>query len=183
MRRLATADRIRALLARLGREARTPVTVYLTGGSTAVLLGWRESTIDVDLKLVPDSSEILRSVPALKEELQINVELASPDLFIPVPKGWEERSLWEATEGRLTVRHFDLVAQAVAKLERGHARDLEDVQAMLHLGLVTAEALTRFLADVEDELYRFPAVDPASLRRAVEAAAGPPRPGTPAPTA
>ncbi len=53
---------------------------------------------------------------------------------------------------------------------------------MLDLSLVTAEALTRFLADIEDELYRFPAVDPASLRRAVEAAAGRPRPGTTAPT-
>lgn len=173
MRRLVTAERIRSFLARLGREAAAPVTAYLTGGSTAVLLGWRDSTIDIDLKLVPDSSALLRAVPGLKEELEINVELASPDLFIPVPARWEERSPWEATEGRLTVRHFDLTAQAVAKIERGHARDLEDVQAMLDRRLVTREALLTFLADIEAELYRFPAVDPRSLRRAVEAVAHP----------
>lgn len=76
MRRLATAARIRAFLARLGREAREPVTAYLVGGSTAVLIGWRDSS----------------------------------------------------------------------------------------------EGLSSFFADIEGDLYRFPAVDPASLRRAVEAA-------------
>jgi len=80
------------------------------------------------------------------------------------------RSPWEATEGKLTVRHFDLTAQAVAKLERGHGRDLDDVQAMLDRGLVEREALLTFLEAISDELYRFPAIDPPS-RRAVEAVA------------
>ena len=66
MRQLATADRIRLFLARLGREARKPVTAYLTGGSTAVLMGWRESTIDIDIKFVPDSGDLLRLVPAVE---------------------------------------------------------------------------------------------------------------------
>ncbi len=170
MRRLATAERIRTFLSRLGAAAREPTTAYLTGGSTAVLLGWRDSTIDIDLKLVPDSGSLLRAVPRLKDELEINVELASPDLFIPVPPGWEDRSPWEATEGMLSVRHFDLTAQAVAKLERGHARDLGDVRAMLERDLVGREGLLAYLSAIEDELYRFPAIDPPSFRRAVEAA-------------
>lgn len=178
MRRLATAERIRAFLARLGREARRPTVAYLTGGSTAVLLGWRESTIDIDLKLVPDT-DLLRAVPRLKEELEINVELASPDLFIPVPPGWEERSPWHATEGQMTVRHFDLTAQAMAKLERGHAHDLDDVQAMLDRGLVTRDGLSSYFAQIEADLYKFPAVDPPSLERAVEAATRPPASGPP----
>ena len=136
-----------------------------------MLLGWRDSTIDIDLKLVPDTGSLLRAVPALKEELQINVELASPDLFIPVPPRWEDRSPFEATEGMLTVRHFDLTAQAVAKLERGHARDLDDVKAMLDRGLVDREGLLAFLDAIEDDLYRFPAIDPPSFRRAVESVA------------
>jgi hypothetical protein len=171
VRRLATADRTRAFLSRLAGAARQPVTAYLTGGSTAVLLGWRDTTIDIDLKLVPDSDTLLRAIPALKEELEINVELASPDLFIPVPPGWEDRSPWEATEGMLTVRHFDLTAQAMAKLERGHARDLDDVRAMLDRDLVSREGLLAFLDAVDDELYRFPAIDPALFRRAVEVVA------------
>jgi len=171
VRRLATAERIRAFLSRLGRAAREPTTAYLTGGSTAVLLGWRDSTIDIDLKLVPDSTTLLRAVPGLKEELEINVELASPDLFIPVPPGWEDRSPWEATEGMLAIRHFDLTAQAVAKIERGHTHDLDDVRAMLDRGLVGRDGLLAYLDAIEGELYRFPAIDPPSFRRAVEAVA------------
>lgn len=73
MRRLATAERIRALFRRWGSQTRQPATIYLTGGATAVLHGWRESTIDVDIKLVPDRDEILRLLPALKEELELNI--------------------------------------------------------------------------------------------------------------
>jgi hypothetical protein len=66
--------------------------IYLVGGATAVLLGWRETTIDIDLKLVPEVNEILKALPEIKEALEINVELASPDDFIPAVPGWEERS-------------------------------------------------------------------------------------------
>ena len=57
--------------------------MYLTDGASAVLLDWRESTVDIDLKFIPDSDDILRPLPALKEQLDINVELASPGDFIP----------------------------------------------------------------------------------------------------
>ena len=61
--------------------------VYLTGGACAVLQGWRDSTLDVDLKLVPDSDALLQAIPRLKESLEINVELAAPDQFIPEVPG------------------------------------------------------------------------------------------------
>ncbi|CAN5115768.1 hypothetical protein BH18ACT4_BH18ACT4_08270 [soil metagenome] len=166
MRGLATAERIRAFLRRLGTATSEPTTLYVTGGATAVLLGWRDSTIDLDIKVVPDDV-VLRAIPALKEQLMLNVELASPDLFLPVRPGWEDRSPWETSEGPLTVRHFDLVAQALGKIERGHHRDLVDVAELFGRGLVTAIDVQRELDFVEAELYRFPAVDPASLRQAV----------------
>jgi len=100
---------------RLGDAATTQTTIYLTGGATAVLFGWRETTIDVDLKLVPDQHELLREIPRLKEKLQLNVELATPSDFIPVPAGWEERSSFILREGRLSFHHFDLAVQALAK--------------------------------------------------------------------
>jgi hypothetical protein len=65
--------RIRALARELGRVARISVRVYLTGGSTAVLEGWRESTIDVDLRFEPEADELLRALPALKESLGVNI--------------------------------------------------------------------------------------------------------------
>src|SRR2546423_13783931 len=91
----------------LGAEAAEDGAVYFTGGVTAVLLGWRASTLDVDILLTPEQESVLRAVPRLKNELRVNVELASPRDFIPVPDGWEDRSVFAAREGRLSFYHFD----------------------------------------------------------------------------
>lgn len=172
MRELADADRIRAFMREFARHATIPGRVYFTGGATAVLLGWRLSTIDVDLKLDPDQDSLLRAIPSLKDALRLNVELAAPDDFIPVKDGWDDRSLFVAQEGALAFYHFDLVAQALAKIERGHDRDLTDVRTMLERGLVTPDALTEYFAAIEPQLYRYPAVDHKSLASAVRRVAG-----------
>ena len=153
----------------LARHATADVDVFLVGGTSAVLVGWRATTIDVDLVMRPESDELMRAIPSLKEQLQLNVELASPDLFIPVPLGWEQRSPVVTRVGRVTYRHFDFVAQALAKIERGHARDLADVHAMHAHGLITAADVRAQFAHMEPELFRFPAIDPPSFRSAVDA--------------
>jgi len=168
MRRLADEARIRRFMRELGRAARRPARVYLTGGATAVLSGWRASTIDVDLKLVPDDDALLRAIPDLKESLQVNVELASPVDFIPVQDGWEDRSRFIVQEGPLAFYHFDLTAQALSKIERGHAQDVEDVGAMIRRGLVQPSALRAAFEAIAPQFYRYPAVDPGSFRRALE---------------
>jgi len=169
MREVATADRIREFMRALGREAAQPGRVFLTGGATAVLSGWRETTIDVDIKLVPDQDAVLRAIPALKEALNLNVELAAPDDFIPVRPGWPDRSPFIAREGRLDFHHFELAAQALAKIERGHVQDLADVRQMIGRGVVTAAGLRDYFAAISPHLYRYPAIDPASFEKAVVA--------------
>lgn len=152
----------------LGAAARQDGRCYLVGGGTAVLIGWRKTTIDVDLLLDPEQDEVLRAIPALKDELQVNVELASPRDFIPLPVGWEDRSPSIGREGVLEFRHFDLVSQALAKLERGHRQDLDDVREMLARGLIDLDRLRAAFDEIEPQLYRFPAIDPADYRRRVE---------------
>jgi hypothetical protein len=156
----------------LGRAADEDGACFLTGGATAVLLGWRDATIDVDIRLAPDSDVLLRAIQRLKDELQVNVELASPADFIPVVPGWEERSPFAAREGRLTYYHFELVAQALAKLERAHAQDLDDVNAMLERGLIDPGSALEYFERIEPELYRFPAIDARGFRHRVEDALG-----------
>ena len=172
MRALADADRIRQFMRALGEEADADARIYMTGGATAVLHGWRSSTIDIDIKIVPDADAVFRAIPVLKERLQINVELAAPDDFIPVRQGWEDRSPFIVRERRLSFHHFDLYAQALAKIERGHAQDAEDVEALIQRGLIDRSALLAYFEAIEPRLYRYPAVDPATLRRAVETVSG-----------
>jgi hypothetical protein len=155
----------------LARAADRDLRIYLVGGTTAVLFGWRSSTIDVDLVMRPDDDAILRAIPAIKERLRVNVELASPLDFIPIPDGWEDRSPAVARIGRVAFHHFDLYAQALSKLERGHRQDVADVHEMLGRRLIDARQLLSYFERIEPELYRYPAIDPASFRRAVEAVA------------
>lgn len=167
MRELADATRIERFMYELGRAVDVEGHVYLTGGATAVLYGWRATTIDIDVKLIPDRDEILREIPRLKEELALNIELAAPSDFIPVPEGWEDRSPLIRKEGKLSFHHFDPVAQALSKVERGHDQDIHDVREMVANGLVDpAKVLSQF-ESIEPDLYRFPAIDPASFRKAV----------------
>ncbi len=151
----------------LGREADAPARVYFTGGATAVLFGWRDSTIDVDLEIVPELESVFRAIPGLKDRLQINVELVSPTGFIPVPLGWEERSPFIGREGSIDYHHFDLYAQALAKVERGHDLDRADVVSMVRRELIDPAKALEYFARIEPELYRYPALDPVSFRRAV----------------
>lgn len=167
MRELTTVPLVERFMRALGPIARQPVSGFFTGGVTAILHGWRDTTIDVDIKLVPDSDEILRAFARLKEELRINIELASPDEFIPELPGWRDRCLFIRQEGRISFFHYDPYAQALAKIERGHGQDVADVSHMLTDGLVERGRLLELFERIEHELYRFPAIDPASFRRAV----------------
>jgi len=168
MREIATAPRILEFMRRLGSAAAVDTKVYLTGGATAVLFGWRETTIDVDLKIIPDTDEIYRALPALKESLQLNVELASPDLFIPALPGWESRSLFISREGRIDWYHYDPYAQALAKIERGHDRDRSDVRELLRRGLVEPSPLRELFRQIVPGLLRYPAIDPDAFARKVD---------------
>jgi hypothetical protein len=164
--------RLRELARRLRRAARGPTRIYLTGGATAVLEGWRSSTADIDLRFEPDLDELLRELPALKESLGVNIELASPPDFVPELPGWRERSPLVFQEGNVAVHHFDFYSQALSKIERGFGQDLDDVGKMIESGLVQPQRLSELYETIESELYRYPAIDPAAFRRKVKSALG-----------
>ena len=168
MRRPVDRERVLRFMRELGRLSDSAARIYLAGGASAVLLEWRESTIDIDLELRPESIKILKVLPSLKEDLEINVELASPGHFLPELAGWQERSRFIVREGVIDFFHYDFYAQALSKIERSHARDLLDVRAMSERGLIEPARMIEFLASIEPELYRYPAIDPPTLRAAVE---------------
>ncbi len=137
-----------------------------------MLEGWRCSTADVDLRFEPDFNELLRELPALKEDLGVNIELASPPDFIPELPGWRERSPLVFQNGNVAVHHFDFYSQALSKIERGFGQDLDDVEKMIESGLVRPAQLRELYGTIEPELYRYPAIDPPAFRRKVKAALG-----------
>jgi hypothetical protein len=168
MRGLTDDTRVEQLMVALGRRVSRPCRVYLTGGASAVLHGWRPTTIDVDLKLLPDSDEMLRAISRLKDKLGINIELAAPDQFIPPVPGWETRSPFIRQEGKVSFYHYDFYGQALAKIERGHEKDLGDVREMVDRGLIEPPQILEMYERIEPVLYRYPSLSAASFRTAVE---------------
>ena len=168
MRELTDAARLRQFIRLLGQRTRARGRVYLVGGACAVWLDWRPATLDIDLDLDPGLDVLLREIPAIKEELHVNVELASPAHFIPELPGWRDRSPFVIREGSIDYHHYDFHAQALAKIERAHARDVADVREMAARGLIEPARLLVFFEQIAPGLYLYPAIDPASFRRAVE---------------
>lgn len=168
MREKANRRKVEDFMRAIGSKARSECRVYFTGGATAVLLGWRDTTIDLDVKFDPELDELYRALPEIKERYQINVELASPPDFIPPLPGWQERSLYIGREGKVSFFNYDLYSQALAKIEREHQQDTHDVRAMLRDGLVEPEKLIALFKAVEPNLYKYPAIDPRSFERQVQ---------------
>ncbi len=168
MRDTVDLSRLQVFLKELSHAAREPIRLYLTGGASQMVRGLRESTVDVDLTFEPENDDVLRSMVALKERLNLNVELVSPAHFVPALPGWRDRCGFIEQVGRLAVHHFDPYTQVLSKLERGHARDRADVAGLVREGVVDPEQLRALFSEIEDELFRYPAIDPRSLRTAVQ---------------
>ena len=156
----------------LGGVSQTASRVYFTGGVSAVLFGWREATVDVDMRFEPELDEIFRALPNIKESLRVNIEIAAPSDFIPVLPGWETRSKYIGREGNVSFYHYDLYSQALSKIERGHTQDLKDVDSMLREGLIEKQRITELFEEIEPQLYRYPAIDPAKFASAVRKITG-----------
>jgi len=167
MRSETDRAKLERFMVALGERVHGEGAVYLTGGATALLRGWRSATIDVDIKPDPEPAGLFEAIAGLKDELDINVELASPDQFIPAVPGWRERSIFVARHGAVSYFHYDPYGQALAKLQRGHERDMADVRSFVREGWIELDELQLMFERIEPQLVRYPSLDARSFRRAV----------------
>ena len=167
MRSPTDKAKLLAFMQALGARVVGPGRIYLVGGATALWHGWRETTIDIDLKPDPEPAGLFEALAVLKDDLDVNVERASPDQFIPPVPGWRERSRFIRREGPLEFFHYDLYGQALFKLQRGHGRDLADVRCMVRDGLIQTTELVSHFQPIEPQLLRHPAIDAVAFHAAV----------------
>ena len=168
MRSNVNPQKIEQLMQALGREARGYGCIYFTGGASALLIGWRSSTVDIDIRLDPEPPGIFQAIAKLKQQLNLNIELASPQDFLPPLPGWRDRSIFIGRQGQVSFDRDDFTAQALAKLSRGFDRDTNDVRAMYEQELFYLKELRDCFEAIEPELIRFPSLDPDALRKRVE---------------
>ena len=169
MRPRVTSEDLRVFMREIAKEATAPGRIYIAGGASALLQGWRSTTVDIDIKIVPDNNGVLNAVPRLKDRLNINIELAAPSDFVPALPQWEERSPFIEKFGDIAFHHFDFYTQCLSKLERSHPKDLDDIAAMVRDQLVDPKKLLELFRQVESQVGRYTSVDPPTLRARVEA--------------
>jgi hypothetical protein len=168
MRGNVDAQKLERLMQILGKEAQGKGCIYFTGGASALLVGWRNSTVDVDLRLDPEPPGIFQAIAKLKKELNINIELASPQDFLPPLPGWRDRSVFIGKRGQISFYHYDFTAQALSKISRGFDRDLKDVEAMYIQKLFSLSELRDCFEAIVPELIRFPSLNSDILISRVE---------------
>ena len=170
MREELTPDRLRALMREIARTAPRggPYRVYLVGGGTAVHLRWRPSSVDADL--FSEDESVFRDIQAIKERLQLNVELARPEDFVPALEGSEGRHVFVETVESVSFYHYDPYAQLLSKIVRGFARDVADAERFLQGGMVDGERFLRLVEAIPDASYaRYPALSREAVLDAVHA--------------
>ena len=169
VRRSLTRKGLRELMNELARSAprRGPYRVYLVGGGTAVLRGWRASTIDADL--YADKEEIFHDVQQIKERLQLNIEFVRPEDFVPALAGSVDRHVFIETVGKVSFYHYDPYAQLLSKVVRGFDRDIEDAKRFLESGMVDAERFRALVDDIPAVAYaKYPSLSRKAVREAVD---------------
>jgi hypothetical protein len=172
MRTPLNIERLNAVVASIGRLTPGAGRIYLVGGSTALLLGFRETTVDLDLKIDPEPQGVFEAIAQVKESLQANIELSSPDQFIPELPGWRERSVWIAKHGQIDFYHYDYYSQALAKIARGFDRDLRDAAMLLKSGRISEPELLRLFEVITPAMVRFPNINPKVFRSKLDSFIG-----------
>jgi hypothetical protein len=169
MREEITKESLVSLMRELAREAprRGSYRVYFVGGGTAVYLGWRQSSIDVDL--CSDQDVVFRNIQQIKQRLNINIEFARPEDFVPPLKGTADRHVFIDTVGKISFYHYDPYAQLLSKVVRGFQRDLDDAKKFIDCGMVDPNIFRSLVAAIPDSIYaRYPTLSRIVIDTAVE---------------
>ena len=103
-------------------------------------LGLRAATLAIDYVAAADEpaalTEIETAIRSLKDELDVNVELASPADFLPIPATALDRSRYVGRYGQGSVYYYHLPSQVIAKAARGLEQDLADAGRLVRAGAV-----------------------------------------------
>lgn len=162
-----TREHLVRLMKELAQSAprRGAFRVYLVGGGTEIYLGWRRSSINVDL--FSEEDVVFRDIQKIKERLNINIEFARPEDFVPPLEGSADRHVFIEKRGAISFYHYDPYAQLFSKVVRGFARDLEDARNFVESATVDPGQFRALVRNIPDAAY---AGYPSLSRKGVEAA-------------
>jgi len=168
MRPTVDKAEIERFLRTFGQHYRKAGRLYIAGGAALVHAGIRSGrTQDIDVEVT--DGDMLLTIDHLKNRLHLNIEIASPKDFIPVPSQWEAMSQYVGRYGNTEVFYFDFYSVALSKIDRGTTRDLQDVQLLVQQRAIDLSTLDVAFQDVMGQVQtpqgrmRYPRFDPTAF--------------------
>lgn len=161
MRQNVTRVDIEKFLKSLGKSFHKTGRLYLAGGAALVHMGIRPgATMDIDVAIeTSDEDEMVTAIRRIVEQMQINVEFASPGDFIPLPTQWMAQAHYVGRYGAVDVFYFDFYSLALSKISRGNDRDLIDVKLLLQQKAITLEYLDAAYREVLPRMGKRPYIN------------------------
>ncbi|GAC1361812.1 MAG: hypothetical protein NVS2B12_05900 [Ktedonobacteraceae bacterium] len=155
---------IESFLQQLGRTFRKAGRLYLVGGAALVHAGVRPGfTQDIDIQVGgANEGDLIISIQRLIQQMQINIEFASPQDFIPLPTQWEANAQYIGRYGQIEVFYFDFYSIALSKIERATTRDIEDVKLLVQQKRIALDELDTSYQEVLAQLGKghYPKITP-----------------------
>jgi hypothetical protein len=143
---------------------RKPGRLYLVGDAALVHAGVRPGfTVDIDVQVGgKNEGELIVAIQRLIQQMQINVEFASPADFTPLPSDWEIHAQYVGRYGEIDVFYFDFYSIALSKIERGNSRDIADFRLLVQQKIITLDELDVAYQEVLAQLGqgRYPKLTP-----------------------
>lgn len=141
--------------------------VFIVGGGTAVLEGWRAATVDADL--FAEGEAVFRDIQGIKDRLKLNIEFVRPEHFVPSLPGSADRHRFIERVGNVDFFHYDPYAQLLSKVVRGFRKDLIDAEHFVKSGMVEPDRFRELVRDIPEAAYaRYPNLSRESVLAAVE---------------
>ena len=163
---------IEKFLNALGKTYRKAGRLYLAGGAALVHMGLRSgSTLDIDVVIeASNEDEMITAIRRLVEQMQINIEFASPADFIPIPSQWAAHAKYIGRYGKIDAFYFDLYSLALSKISRSSDRDLVDVKLLVQQKLIMLDELDAAYQEVLPRMGKRPYInlDPQKFAKRYE---------------
>jgi hypothetical protein len=167
----ATLAELSQLIDAVRRDVAAPARLYLVSRTSHLAEGWCDRVPALELAGDGGPADLGEAVREAGRALGVHVIWESPADVIPLPAGWEERSL-AATIGQkdkanpLEVRHFDPYSVVLRLIARGDEPDyVAALEYVLH-GWVVPAQLEGLLSEVVPRMTNQTlAQDPAEFRR------------------
>lgn len=135
-------------LRRVDKKLPREVTLIAVGGTALTLLGLKESTLDVDFCLAEEDLSLFKDT-ARDGLFKVDLFCGGYIFTLQLPRDYVKNAEAILFPGKnILLKALSLEDIVITKTARFHARDIEDIQAVIQTGKIKAESLQQRFKEI-----------------------------------